>query len=65
MAKRDYYEILEVSKDATQEDIKKAYRQQAIKYHPDKNPGDSAAVSALQNDTTAGQADEPGRGTAR
>ncbi|MBN2030464.1 molecular chaperone DnaJ [bacterium] len=53
MAKRDYYEILGVAKGASQEEIKKAYRQNAMKYHPDRNPGDKEAEEKFKETAEA------------
>lgn len=53
MAKRDYYEVLGVEKGADQEAIKKAYRKLAVKYHPDRNPGDKEAEEKFREATEA------------
>ncbi len=51
--KRDYYEILNVNRDADEDEIKKAYRKLAIQFHPDKNPGDTVAEDKFKEATEA------------
>jgi molecular chaperone DnaJ len=53
MAKRDYYEVLGVEKNATKDEIKKGYRKLAIQYHPDKNPGNKEAEEKFKEATEA------------
>jgi molecular chaperone DnaJ len=51
--KRDYYEVLGLARDAAADDIRKAYRQAALKHHPDRNPGDAAAEARFKEATEA------------
>ena len=55
MAKRDYYGVLGVSRDASEQDIKKAYRRLAMKYHPDRNPDDAAAEASFKEASEAAE----------
>ena len=64
MAPRDYYEVLGVAQDATEVELKKAYRQLAMQFHPDKNPGDAkaapkAVVEVIRGGQVVGQATTP------
>ena len=53
MAKRDYYEVLGVGRDASEGDVKKAYRRLAMKFHPDRNPDDATAEESFKEATEA------------
>ncbi len=53
MGEKDYYEVLGISRDATEKEITKAYRKLAMKYHPDRNPGDEQAVGKFKEATEA------------
>ena len=55
MSKRDYYEVLGVSKNASDDEIKKAYRKLALKYHPDRNPGDKEAEAKFKEASEANE----------
>ena len=52
-AKRDYYEVLGVDRSASADDIKRSYRRLAMKYHPDRNPGDAEAEASFKEASEA------------
>ena len=53
MARRDYYEILGIPRNASSEDIKKAYRSKALQFHPDRNPGNKEAEEKFKESAEA------------
>ena len=53
MAKRDYYEVLGLNRDAADDDVKKAYRRLAMKFHPDRNPDDAKAEEKFKEASEA------------
>ena len=53
MAKRDYYEVLGLDRDASEGDVKGSYRKLALKYHPDRNPDDAAAEEKFKEASEA------------
>ena len=55
MSKRDYYEVLGVAQSASEQEIKKAYRRLAMKYHPDRNEGDAAAEEKFKEASEAAE----------
>ena len=55
MSKADYYETLGVNRNASKDEIKSAYRKLAMKYHPDRNPGDKSAETKFKDATEAYQ----------
>src|ERR1700723_4743869 len=55
VSKADYYEVLGVSRDCSEQELKSAYRKQALKYHPDRNPGDQASEEKFKEASEAYQ----------